>query len=173
MFVSASNGLEVRESPSLNSSLLSIIPYGEDVWVNSRTTNRYTINGKNDYWYEIMPEHVEDNRWVFGGALIESFESEPFVGFWTVEGDRYFRWIFRIDESFTIRNVYTGYSGYFDLRENNILLLNYDTFISYNGFAHQTPYTNIKEARIIFMNINQMQLIFEEEIIILNRSNNL
>ena len=182
--VSATTGLRVRVSPELNGQVYHTLPYGHLLYFQLRTRNKVTIDGITDYWYAY---NYMGPAWVFGGYLTEYLESEPFAGCWIKEGDRHIVWTFDAssNRSFSIgpigrtkgyektyeyrtfgSNVVddpAGVDGNYELRENNNMIL------SFYYCGEKEDFIKRKEVRIQLININKMQLIFDDEVITLIR----
>lgn len=59
--------LRLREKPSYDSRIVRYLTSGFVLEIVSRGNNKETIEGKQDYWYQINYNGV--NGWVFGGYL--------------------------------------------------------------------------------------------------------
>lgn len=68
-----STHLRLRENPSLESKVITTLWRGGVLEVLSKTDQRETIEGEEDYWYRISFEGL--SGWVFG-AYLEIFSSK-------------------------------------------------------------------------------------------------
>ena len=164
MFVAATSGIRVRELPSLDSRIVTVIEYGQRIQIDGRTLQKDTIDGINDYWY--MFYKGNDKRWVFGGYLTDRFDSKPIVGFWAEENNIRIGWIFTIDGNFRtgLKDSGHGEWGTYELDENNtgIFVFNYyrDELVTYS-----------REVKIEFINNNRVKIIINNNEKILIRDN--
>jgi len=172
LYVSATSGLRVRYQPSLDGYIVKVLPYGEMLLINGRTANKESINGINDYWYSFYMIG-EGNVWVFGGFLSEYLENNHIIGWWSNEANRLNYWLFEINNSFAnlLRQNLLGFKGTYSLYNNN-LILNYMESIDYeDGYGESSRYTERREGRIRFININRIELTINNQTIILKREN--
>ena len=72
LFVNASNGLRIRDEPSLSGNRIDLLSHNEPVFIIERSENQDIIDDIMDYWYFI--ESNEIRGWVFGGYLNETVE---------------------------------------------------------------------------------------------------
>jgi hypothetical protein len=179
-FVSATNGLRARESPELNARVYGVLPYGSLKYFDLRTKDKFTIDGITDYWYAF---HWigEGPAWVFGGYLTDYFETVPIVGRWANEKDRNNLWSFHINGVFydalkygsvAIDGREASFEGTYDLKGND-LTLNFN--MQYNDYGwgeERVPINKTRKAKIRHININRMEIIFDNETITLIRDNN-
>lgn len=173
MIVSATSGLRVRNLPSVNSGTHLVIRYGEILFINGRTENRESINGINDYWYSYDMDSV-GKVWVFGGYLTEYFENDPIVGWWSVEGNKNNYWIFQYNEIFKniLRHNMLEYVGKYKILINDIIIdyVYYTDFsIGHDEYGESTEYHETRIGMIRFLNINRIEIKFNNETFILNR----
>jgi len=150
MFVSATSGLRAREAPSLDSSVLTVLPYKKVLVLDRRTSNKVTIDGISDYWYSLK----YDPGWVFGGFLTDRSESNPVVGFWRTEGFIAEFSFFYFDGTFWsgIDGSGAGGGGTFEFMENGRLVLHWEGWDDETGKA----YANTTERRIKMINNDRM-----------------
>ena len=80
MFVTASNGLRIRSTPTLEGDIIGVSLFGQRLIFDGKTENMVTIDEITDFWYKIRNK----DEWLFGGYLSEEFPSEAFVllGWW-------------------------------------------------------------------------------------------
>lgn len=178
MFVSTTNGLASRGSPSLNSRIISSVPHGVLLKLSHRTLEKVQLNGISDYWYEIEQIQIGEinsyspadiyTGWVFGGYLAERLEPNHFLGCWITE--EYDFWIFRTDKWF-----YTGKKdtdiienyGVYELDSDNNITLRYLKWDSHNG-----GYLEVlrKNFNVQLINPDRMFLVFGNNISKLTRN---
>jgi len=95
-YVTARDGLIMRESPSASSNRLGVLLYGARVRINQRSDFQETIGGITDYWYRgtgnngIPSDRLRD-YWLFGGFLSPTIPDDvsPLLGAWDTDGERY------------------------------------------------------------------------------------
>jgi hypothetical protein len=69
MYVTSEDGLNVRNTPSLNSTKITTLIFGELVTAYEKGSVA-TIDGMTDFWYRIFySDGSLNNGWVFGGYL--------------------------------------------------------------------------------------------------------
>ena len=81
MYVSAKNGLRIRDRPGLQGNIIGVLEYKNQVTIYERGNEQFEIDGLSNYWYLIQRNDV--NGWVFGGYLydtLEDIEKEEFIG---------------------------------------------------------------------------------------------
>jgi len=129
-YVTARDGLNRREFPTLTSNRLGTLLYGSRIIAHERSSNKETIDGITDYWYRCsggIPGGGGGFYWVFGGYLSTTIpeDTKPVLGFWnTSRGARYF-WSFRPDytASSGIRETGTGWQGTWTLSGNKLTIV--------------------------------------------------
>jgi len=94
MFVTATNGLRQRLTPSTIGKVVGTFLYCEPIRIFEKSKNTVTIDGITDYWYKVYCDiyfegkHVQYS-YVFGGYLADKTPSDApvtkFEGYW--EGD--------------------------------------------------------------------------------------
>jgi len=153
MYVSLTNGLRVRDRPSLSGKIIKVLPYGEMITLNSnylKPRTEDTIDGINDYWYYISVDG--EDGWIFGGYLIDRLESDPIVGFWRKENARQLVWYFSPSGRFIVGLSETGgmSSGSYELRGNTLILI-FDASYFFDGEYYPPSRTEYR-AQIIDSN---------------------
>jgi len=156
LFVSSENGLNVRESPSVNSMVLHTLPHGTLVSISQKTSEKYTIDGMNDYWYFAWVEAIQRRGWVFGGYLTDRFEAKPLVGRWVREDDSIQQHTFYIDGSFRewLRGRGPNHEGRYEWLENNTV-----RFFYYFGVGDMGIEVRPRDATIEFIDDNTFRRI--------------
>lgn len=67
-----SDNVNVRQAPSLTSSVLAVLPIGQPVQVLAFDTTRLTINGRTACWHQVSWSNTakkQEQGWVWGGYL--------------------------------------------------------------------------------------------------------
>lgn len=166
LFVSADDGLRVRESPSVNSRVIKVIQYGEFIDCMERTDTKDTVDGIDDFWYKTF----DHGGWVFGGYLTERLESEPLLGRWRVENNPPIGWWFSKNGHFVCAPMGPSgggaEEGTFEKNDNGILF-HFDYYANYEPERH--IYT--QQATVDFVNIDRISLRLGSEEYILVREN--
>ena len=169
-FVSAKNGVRVRNSPSLDGEIKKVLPYGELIYIKKRTVEKQTIDGLTDYWYSTNRDSYGSyyDNWIFGGYLSDRLESEPFYGQWDESEE--ISWTFTYDKYFRTGLKFSGHGGMgdFELKENNKLIL---IFKDYINEGNELKEISRKEAIIVFINKDKMLLVFKSCTYDLTRNN--
>jgi hypothetical protein len=163
LFVSAPDGLRGRAEPNLNSKVIKVLKYGERVDIDSRTKEKYTINGITDYWY------CAHELWLFGGYLADRLENEPIVGFWAEEGNLRFGWFFYPTGIAGTGKKDAGHwsGGPYKLDKDNNLSIEFSQYRGGEGEIYKYTVT----GRIEFINNDKLRLIMNNETKILVRDN--
>ena len=162
-FIFAPNGLRARLLPSLNSEILKVIPHGRFIGFDARTQTQDTIDGITDYWYRtlVLPGAY---GWVFGGYLIDKFESEPYLGQWR-DADE-ITWVLGYDRRFHRGTALHGWRwGTFEITTGNKIFFIFDT----SDLGETEREFHRREAEMIFSGADDLVLRFDSEEIILVR----
>jgi len=158
MYVTAKEGLNKREEPSVYGKIIGKFIFGEMVSVQEQGA-RDTIDGITNYWYKIH-EKIRVNGelvspwdkycWVFGGYLSEELplDAPIIIGRWEYNNDDYM-FFANGEYSFAIKGYLPGGGGNWSLN-NNILNIKKN-----NG--------NILIAIIIINDRNNIVLNFTDE----------
>jgi hypothetical protein len=135
MYVTAKEGLNKREEPSVNGKKIGQFLFGEMVDVQERGKIA-TIDGITDYLYKIH-EKVSVNGvvvapwdkycWVFGGYLSEELplDAPVIIGRWEYNGEGY--WFYATGEYlFLIKGYRSGGGGRWRMNGSTITIEQYD-----------------------------------------------
>jgi len=178
VFVTAANGLRMRATPALDSEVYAVIPFGTLVNTFRRTTQRITIDGITEHWYEV--DYYDDGfviGWVFGGYLAPHIESKPFAGRWVAEGNSNYDYVFHYDNTFSEgwNSAQTMGERRIDRWGTYVLTNHYDVRFTVNTRAPNSErvVTTTETARVRYMNINRIILVYGSRQVVLVRDNNL
>jgi len=175
MYVNSRSGLRVRSEPSINSSIIGVLQYGEFIIISSlsqtRSQNQVTIDGIKDYWYRI-DFRIDNNwqtGWIFGGYLSDRVPNDLpfFIGRWnTIDKEENFIWppefyYFDVKNNFYagIEGSGAGIGGTWRLNDNVVLITltgyNMDTGEAFILRDHLRYRINIIDYEIIIItNLN-------------------
>ncbi|MDR2662803.1 MAG: leucine-rich repeat protein [Treponema sp.] len=111
-YVGASDGLVLREGPSVSAPRKAVLPQFTRLTVISRGNATEHLGGKTGFWLEV--EALGQTGWVFGGETIDQpVLKEAFIGEWLEEPEV----SPDTEEDFVL--LYNYYGGrYFSFREN-------------------------------------------------------
>jgi hypothetical protein len=98
MFVNSRSGLRMRNSPSLDGEIITVLQYGKEVIIDKKTAIRASIDGIDDYWYKT---DTDEDGWVFGGYLTDKFIDNPIIGGWRLVPKSQYFWMFKSDNTFS------------------------------------------------------------------------
>jgi len=95
MYVTATNGLRQRLTPSTDGKVVGTFLYCEPIRVREKSKNTVTIDGITDYWYKVDSDNYFEEgyftkyvkySYVFGGYLLDKPPSDApvtkFEGYW-------------------------------------------------------------------------------------------
>jgi len=152
MYVTSSNGVRVRNMPSLEGDILKVIPYGHSIESYKRTKEKQTIDGITDYWYSCK----DPDGWIFGGYLADRLKANPIVGQWSAKGD--IGWIFTINNGFVTGGKYRGDAGYgeYKLEPDNTITFYFEDS---DEDGNNVKITEIK-SKIFFINMDKINFPF-------------
>lgn len=168
--VCAESGLRARESPSLNSKVIKVYPYGSVIMISGRSENKEIINGITDYWYSTWDYSEVGRVWLFGGYLTNIIESKPLVGIWKNEDSSASMsdvpWIFELNGNFRnqVPESDVGIWGTYVFNNNNLTLIYEVTNWELQKMEHRRD-----NARVEFINTNRIKIIFKDKQMTLSR----
>jgi hypothetical protein len=128
MYVTATNGLRQRLTPSTNGKVVGTFLYCEPIRVREKSKNTVTIDGITDHWYKVDckiyfgGKYVEYS-YVFGGYVSDKLPSDApvtkFAGSWTGTDDVGIDYIFS-GNTFILTIIGYKYKGTFSFTDNTI-----------------------------------------------------
>jgi hypothetical protein len=129
MYVTATNGLRQRLTPSTNGKVVGTFLYCEPIQVREKSKNTVTIDGITDYWYKVDCDIIFEGKYVgysyvFGGYLADRLPAgapvTKFEGSWEIDlNNEDLSYIFS-GNTFILRRFYLQYKGTFSFTDNTI-----------------------------------------------------
>jgi len=131
MYVTATNGLRQRLTPSTNGKVVGTFLYCEPIRVREKSKNTVTIDGITGYWYKVDCDIYFEGKkveysYVFGGYVSDRLPADApvtkFTGSWTGGTDDIgVEYIFS-GNTFILTIVGYKYKGIFSFTDNTITL---------------------------------------------------
>jgi hypothetical protein len=131
MYVTATNGLRQRLTPSTTGKVVGTFLYCEPIQVREKSKNTVTIDGITDYWYKVYCDIYFEGKYVeysyvFGGYVSDKLPADApvtkFTGNWTDTSQVYVMEYVFSGNTFLLTYTGAGYrgKGIFSFTDNTI-----------------------------------------------------